>query len=168
MVLVIALVVWAIAAVSAFRYPRVDPLGDTDAYYVLASRGGIDALNHLDEWMPPGKPLLISVTAEGLGIEPYTELCYDSTRDITCVSPDPSTTQGEARNLGRVARERGWQSVTVISQRSHMTRARVLMERCYDGEVRMVPRDVESGVDWADSLIYESGAMVKTWLTPGC
>ncbi|MDO5500033.1 MAG: hypothetical protein Q4F67_10185 [Propionibacteriaceae bacterium] len=164
-----ALTVWGVAAVWAFRFPRTDPLGDTDAYYVLASSGGISALRSVYRWLPEGKPLLVSVAEKDKDFPLYRYACAEPGLDITCVHPDPVSTQGEAHNLARVARERGWRSVTVISQRSHMTRARVLMKRCWDGEVRMVARDVQVGPRvWLRALVYESGAMVKTWLTPGC
>lgn len=166
---VAAVTAWAVVSVNAFRTPRVDPLANTDAYYTLHSGGGLNGLNHRDEWLPEGKPLLVSVPDDELGLKPYREICTDPTLNVTCIAPHPVSTQGEAQNLSRIARERGWQSVTVISQRSHMTRARVLMERCYDGEIRMYPRDVDYGViGWVRVLIYESAAMVKTWATPEC
>lgn len=156
-------------AVKAFRHPRVDPLQETDAYYVLHSGGGVDALNHIQDWFPEGKPLLVSVPDDPVLRARYRFICTHPALGAICVTPDPVSTRGEAQNLGRVARERGWQSVTVISQRSHMTRARLLMERCYDGEVRMSPRDVNHGVVGSVRvLVYESAAMVKTWLTPEC
>lgn len=165
----VAVTVWAIVAVQAFRFPQVEPLGDTDAYYALHSGGGVNAVANRHDWLPPGKPLLISVPADELSLEPYRSACTDSELDVICVAPDPLTTQGEAQNLGRIAEEQGWRSVTVLSQRSHMTRTRVLMERCYNGDVRMVPRGRQSGVAiWLRALVYESGAMVKTWLTPEC
>lgn len=166
---VLAVTAWAVAAVQAFRFPQVDPLGESDAYYALHSGGGVNAVAHHAEWLPTGKPLLVSLPADELTLEPYRDVCRDPALNVLCVHPDPLTTQGEAQNLGRIAREQGWRSVTVLSQRSHMTRARVLMERCFDGEVRMVPRDVQSGaVTWIRVMVYESAAMVKTWLTPGC
>ncbi len=165
----VAVSAWAFVAVSAFHYPRVDPLQKTDAYYVLHSGGGVDALNHIQDWFPWDRPLLVSVPDDPVLRSRYRVICTHPDFNATCVTPDPVNTRGEARNLGRVARERGWQSVTVISQRSHMTRARLLMERCYDGEIRMLPRDVERGViGSARVLVYESAAMVKAWLTPGC
>ncbi|MDO5683759.1 MAG: ElyC/SanA/YdcF family protein [Propionibacteriaceae bacterium] len=158
--------------VVAIRFPDIDRFGDTDAYYVLASWGGTDALVARDQWLPKGKPLLVSFP-KALGEVPeYEELfrtiCHSGNPQYICVDPIPATTQGEARNLGRIARENEWQSVTVISQRSHMSRVRILMERCFAGEVRISSNNVESGSYWLRVIAYESGALVKTWLTPGC
>lgn len=165
----VVLSVGAVVALAAFRHPQTDPLGDTDAYYVLASPGGADAVEHLNEWLPSGKPLLVSTAPSLMELPHYQALCADQSGLVLCAHPEPFTTQGEARNLGRVAREQGWRSVTVISHRSHLTRARILMNRCFDGEVRMVPRNVERGKRvWLRALVYESGAMVKTVVMRGC
>lgn len=166
---VIVLSVWATLATAAFRYPRIDPPAETDAYYLLASPGGKAALETVDTWLPPNKRLLISATPIQMTEPLYQQTCADKARSVICVEPLPATTQGEAQNLERVAQEEGWQSVTVITHRSHITRSRILMERCFDREVRMTAVDVERGKrTWLRALLYESGAMVKAWATPRC
>lgn len=165
----VALSVWAVLAAAAFRHPHIDPPAETDAYYVLASPGGVAALETVDEWLPPGKPLLVSVTPEQMTLPLYQQVCSDQVRPFICVDPIPATTQGEAQNLGMVAQEQGWHSVTVITHRSHIIRSRILMQRCFDGDVRMSVRNVEHGKrTWLRAFVYESGAMVKTWATPRC
>lgn len=57
---------------------------------------------------------------------------------VRCFQPVPNTTRGEARALARLAEERGWRSVTVLTSTYHVTRARLLAERCFDGEVEAV------------------------------
>ncbi|HHV22897.1 MAG TPA: hypothetical protein GXZ30_15405 [Propionibacterium sp.] len=156
-------------AFTGIRHPRTDPLGDPDAYYVLASRGGSDALENLADWSDPNKPLMVSVTETRMKMPIYQDLCAVTDRPIICVEPPLPSTQGEARNLGRLAHKHGWRSVAVISHRSHLTRARILMKRCFDGEVRMVARNVEHGPrTWGRALVYESVALVKTLATPRC
>lgn len=171
--LVTVVLVTCLTAGLAVRYPRTDERAATDAYFVLASLGGIDALQHLDAWLPEDRPLLISGTREQYTTPAYRklvdQLCADKSRDITCIPPDPVTTQGEARLLGEVAKDRGWRSVTVVTHRSHVARARTLMRRCFDGQVLFMARGVERGADaWVWAVVYESGAMIKTWLTPEC
>lgn len=162
----VALSVWAVVAAAAFRHPHIDPPAETDAYYVLASAGGMAALETVDEWLPLGKPLLVSVTPEQMTLTLYQQVCADRAKRVICEEPVPATTQGEAQNLGKVARVEGWQSVTVITHRSHITRSRILMQRCFEGQVRMGVRDVERGSSvWLRALVYESGAMLKTWVS---
>lgn len=159
---------WAAAAVSAFRFPRVDPPAHTEAYYFLASNGGTSGLHLGLEKVPTDAAVVISVTESLAGLPDYQAACARTDREVHCVTPDPLTTQGEARTFTRLAHEQRWQSVTVISQLSHTTRTRILMERCYSGTILLNPVDMENTAMWLMALVYESGAMVKTWLTPGC
>lgn len=61
-------------------------------------------------------------------------------RDISVLCPvaDEESTRGEARLIGRLAREQGWDSLVVVSSRFHLFRARLLIHRCYDGRLAMV------------------------------
>jgi uncharacterized SAM-binding protein YcdF (DUF218 family) len=57
---------------------------------------------------------------------------------VVCFHPDPYSTRGEAEAFSRLAAKRGWRSVVVVSSRYHLVRARMLFERCYDGQVSTV------------------------------
>ena len=86
---------------------------------------------------------------------------------VSCVDPVPVTTQGEARIIGRLAAERGWRSVIVVSSDSQALRARIVTQRCFDGEVRMA--HVPSGNPAFYDVAYEWGALVKAFtLKRGC
>ena len=45
----------------------------------------------------------------------------------------------DARAIARLARERGWSSIVVVTSRFHVTRARMLFRRCYRGALSVVP-----------------------------
>jgi uncharacterized SAM-binding protein YcdF (DUF218 family) len=64
-------------------------------------------------------------------------LCKEA--DVVCFDASPYSTQGEARAVARLARERGWRSVVVVTSRFHVTRARMLFRRCYHGTLDVVP-----------------------------
>lgn len=88
---------------------------------------------------------------------------------VVCFVPEPSTTQGEARALAVLAAERGWTSVAVLSHRSHLSRADVLVRRCFVGDVTLVTSEERyTPLYWTFRLVYETGAWVKVALTPGC
>ena len=92
------------------------------------------------------------------------ELCrarrYAKAR-VLCFAAVPYSTRGEAETVARLARQRGWQRLVVVTSRFHTTRARMLFRRCYHGRLSMVgvastwwklPRD------WADEtgkLVYQ-------------
>lgn len=79
------------------------------------------------------------------GTELMNRVCSSSTEsiEVVCFAPDPSTTRGEAMFTERMAKQRHWHSVIVVSWRYHLFRARYIFGQCFDGEVvmRSVPRD---------------------------
>ncbi|MGI9113085.1 MAG: YdcF family protein [Gaiellaceae bacterium] len=57
---------------------------------------------------------------------------------VLCPKPDPYSTRGEAQLIARLATERGWNSIVVVSSRFHLFRARILIQRCYRGRLAFV------------------------------
>ncbi|GAB92326.1 YdcF family protein [Gordonia rhizosphera] len=90
--------------------------------------------------------------------------------EVICFDPDPSTTRGEAMFVQRLAAERGWKSVIVISWRYHLVRARFIFGQCFDGDVimRSVPRDYgRSPIFWSYQFAYQYGGLAKAVIL-GC
>jgi uncharacterized SAM-binding protein YcdF (DUF218 family) len=61
------------------------------------------------------------------GRTPVRVLCFQST-----------STRGEARFIAALAREQNLRRLDVVTSQFHVLRARIVLERCYDGELRMV------------------------------
>lgn len=97
------------------------------------------------------------VPCEEAARRPYPVYCFD---------PSPATTQGEARAFAELARVHGWRSVQVLTFKPQVTRARVLLGRCYDGDIRMLVSD--EPYSRSEQLVYQTGAFIKVALTPGC
>lgn len=155
-------VAWLAVCVAVFAFPRSDAPGGTEVTYVLSSDGGHAALDHSpDLW---NGELVVSRPAS-VADWPVFAVCEEA--GVTCIAPDPETTQGEAEAFARLAEQRGWGSVTVVSQTSHLPRIRILMDRCFPGTVQVVAVP-EPWWMWPYRFVYESGAMVKVALTPGC
>jgi uncharacterized SAM-binding protein YcdF (DUF218 family) len=57
---------------------------------------------------------------------------------VTCFSPHPYSTRGEARAVARLAAEHHWGRVVVVTSTFHVTRARMLFHRCYPGRLWVV------------------------------
>ncbi len=49
---------------------------------------------------------------------------------VLCFDAVPFSTQGEARTTRDLARSRGWRSVVVVTSTFHVTRAKLLFDRC--------------------------------------
>lgn len=57
---------------------------------------------------------------------------------VLCFDAKPYSTRGEAETVERLARERGWTRIVVVTSGFHITRAHMLFRRCYDGRLWMV------------------------------
>lgn len=86
--------------------------------------------------------------------------------EVTCFDPHPSTTQGEAQEIGRVARSRGWRQIEVVAFGPQIERARLIVGKCFDGGARFL--DSGEPFDPQHQLVYQTGAFLKAWVTPGC
>jgi len=57
---------------------------------------------------------------------------------VLCFEAHPYSTRGEARAIARLATARHWRRVVGVSSTFHLTRARMLIRRCYPGRLWMV------------------------------
>ncbi|MEM9468374.1 MAG: YdcF family protein [Actinomycetota bacterium] len=83
-----------------------------------------------------------------------------------CLEADPSTTRGEAQLLAELAEDRGWERVIVVASTDQVTRARRLIERCWDGEALFT--SVSHDQPTAYRVAYEWGASIKATFLRGC
>lgn len=155
--------VWLIVSLAVFAFPEADPPAPTDAVYYLASSGGWAGLAHVHDY---GSRAIVVSRPARVAEDPRYRICNYHT--ITCLQPVPETTQGECEAFAAEAERRGWHSVTVVSQTSHVARVRLLMKRCFAGTIRVVAEPTEHGLYWLYAFGYESLAMIKAALTPGC
>lgn len=92
-----------------------------------------------------GEALAISdLGTYGRSTGAMTRLCAQREPRVACVAPHPPNTLGEARAFGRLAAERGWQRVAVVTSRAHLTRAALSVRQCTDAEVAAVAADPEA------------------------
>lgn len=89
--------------------------------------------------------------------------------EVLCFAPDPRTTLGEGRELHRLASERGWRTVIVVTSTSHISRARYIIGKCFAGELVLVETPTTlSPWGWAWLYAYHSAGYVKSWLQGAC
>ncbi|MCP9484414.1 MAG: YdcF family protein [Gaiellaceae bacterium MAG52_C11] len=126
----------AVASVLLFILYDDDAVTTADAVVVLAgSRFRLPVgLELVERGVAP-----VLVISDGL--DPRSpranSLCRERAQ-VLCPKPDPYSTRGEARLIARLAAERGWDSIVVVSSRFHLFRARILIERCYRGRLAFV------------------------------
>lgn len=97
---------------------------------------------------------------------PADELGYE----VVCPVPDPVTTAGEARAIGRVAAERGWGSVVAVTSTYHLARAELLLGRCFPGHIQPVAahRDMTRSQWWRAARHELAGHLGHRLLLRGC
>lgn len=168
----VVLVVLLIAAIpvglalTRVLAPDTDPVGASDVVYVLGPprpdrvRAGEDIMRR-----GGAATLLISVSPRDVQTRSVAPCDEPRPYEVICFVPDPMTTRGEGAHLARLARERGWRSAQVITYPPHVERARLLIGRCYDGQLTFPGIDDPSG--WYD-VLYHTAAWSKVYLDQEC
>lgn len=82
----------------------------------------------------------------------------DDSVEVICSYPDPATTRGEALMTRRLALQRHWKSVLVVSWQYHLPRARLVFHQCLSNtgisvSARAVPRSY-AVPEWYWQYIY--------------
>lgn len=159
----------------------VDPLGSPVApAQTVVTADAVIALGGVEATAATAARLAGSGVAPVLVIaDPYQDdrpmidrLCRSrpSGVEVSCFDPQPRTTRGEAREIRRLATERGWDRVVVVAPTYHITRARWIVERCFDGDVVMADTGESfDPVTWSYQYAYQSAAFIKaTAFQRGC
>lgn len=176
---VLLVVVWLAVCHAVLDDPRVDPPRASDAVLVLGppdptrlekamelvtERHIADTLViSAPDPLPRESPQLSAYANARKFCEPRKDI------DVICFKPNPSTTQGEAMELRELARERGWHTVTAVTFEQHVPRARLILQRCFHGDLRMSAVDYRlSGWALVWQYVHQSAGFLKAWVTPGC
>ena len=159
----VLLVAWVAATVRFVFVPAEDEVGKADAVVVLAG----SKHERLDRGLELVEDGVAPVLVISDGFDPQqpraNELCQEGGAgfSVACFTPDPDNTRGEARKVAELARKHGWERVLVVTSRFHVTRARMLFDRCLDADVDAV------GVDypWTSVPAAVAGEWVKLGLS---
>jgi hypothetical protein len=165
------LIVAGIAGIPVYVRPQVDQLRHADAILILGGYGdrrytfGLDLA--LDSWAPN------LVVSNPIGPNDQWERNYCALPpprlEVHCFTPDPPTTKGEARELRRLAKQYGWRTVIVVTFRPHISRARYILEQCFDGDLVMVASPARVSVSrWAFEYVYQTAGYIRAALQRSC
>jgi len=128
---------WLVACLVLFVWPPAESKPPAHADVVVVLSGDKKRLQPALDLVRKGvAPVLAISTVERTRHWPLARrLCstrrYAGAR-VVCFDAVPFSTQGEARTIARLARERGWRSVVVVTSRFHVTRAHMLFRRCLE------------------------------------
>lgn len=164
----LAVVAIVVAGLPVYVFP---PQGDTDdaadLVYVIGpptSRRINLAESLLKDGTAPAA--LVSISADEADDQPeHLDFCDEA--DVTCETPDPFTTKGEALLLEQYAETHPVGRTIVITFTPHVARTRYIFEKCYPGEVTVVGIDERlTPWRWVEQYAYQTAAFVKAWATP--
>lgn len=159
---------WLFAGLFLYVEPAVSSPRPAAVLFVLAPQTEA-RVKAAEELMAAGfaETLVLSVPTNG---SPPPDVCKKKrSYPIICFAPDPVTTQGEARALRKLAEDHKWQSVNALTAKFHITRSRIILQRCFEGDLNMVSYEQHlSAMSWAYRYIYETAAFAKVAFNPGC
>ena len=158
------------ATARLFVWPATDDPRRADAVVVLDGGSG----ERLDE----ARALMERDVAPTLAISAGRELDPDEADglcsgrqqfEVVCFTPTPDSTRGEARALAALARQHGWNDVVLVTSTYHVTRARMLVERCFDGRVDVVAASPPARpLHWIAAVGHEWAAMLDATIRRTC
>lgn len=172
-VLTLLLVAAGFASYRVYLDPRTDVVGAGGPADAVVALAGVPRSIGTARWLVERgvAPELVVSDAYGSGDAEMNALCASRPVGyrVTCFVPDPDTTRGEARAIRRLASERGWDDVVVVASTSHVSRARLIVGRCFGGRLRMVSSVEGPGAAYLGyQVVYETAAFVKAAVFQGC
>ena len=132
---------WLAACFLVVAEPSVDPPVRSDAILVL---GPPTVDGRLDEALRLANAGYAGTRGDldrlGTGAAAASPPAHNDNPayQVICFEPNPTTTRGEAEEIGSLARAHHWSSVLVVTSRYHVSRARLIVKRCLPGTVRVV------------------------------
>ena len=151
---------WLAATAILFVRPRADEPRRADAVVVLSGVRKARLVKGLELVRRGVAPTLVISDGRAPGWAEGNRLCDGGTKfRVVCFRPRPYSTHGEATDVARLARARGWRSLVVVTSRYHLTRARLLFRRCLDGSVSAVSAETSPGA-MALNVPFEWGKLL--------
>jgi uncharacterized SAM-binding protein YcdF (DUF218 family) len=161
----------AAAGVPVYVLPRVDPLRRADAILVLSGPHHLRYPFGFDLAEQGWAPNLVISNPDAGDNPRLSDFCAAKHSGVTvyCFEPEPATTKGEGRELRRLAAQYGWRTVIVVTFRPHVSRARFILQQCFDGDLVMVASpDQISDSRWAFEYLYQTAGYARAIVQPGC
>jgi hypothetical protein len=153
----IVAVLFVAASLALFVFPPTDQPRRVD---------GILSLNGSDESAREGRAVALAEQ----GYAPVLLFSQGSPRNdtpcpkvprvkVVCFVDVTNNTRGEARWAGQYAERHHWHSLLIVPGRAQATRARLLAERCFQGQVVTVPVS-EPLWDLPGNVLHEWGGLL--------
>ncbi|UQX88600.1 YdcF family protein [Jatrophihabitans telluris] len=169
--LFVLLLAWLTGCYVLLVRPHLDTPHRVDAILVLGPPDINDRYGRALELLEQGYSHNLVVSAVTEKQPQMQRACRNGIPDrrIICFYPWPPTTRGEAQKITELAAQYHWKSIMVVTSTFHISRARVIVRRCFPGQVSMV--DTRRHIplsQWAYEFSYQTGAWIKAGLNRDC
>ena len=163
-----------VAGAPFYVFPRLDTPTSSGAVVVLGPPM-VQRLMVAEDLVSHGKAsrILVSVPTDWRqGDSPRLhKMCLGETQfNVTCFTPSPFTTEGEAIAVRDYLQQNDLHSVIAVTSLPHIDRARYIFDRCEgNSRVEFVSdnRQLNLG-DWIYEYAYQTAAFIKAALRQGC
>jgi uncharacterized SAM-binding protein YcdF (DUF218 family) len=88
---------------------------------------------------------------------------------VLCVDPPIVSTNGDIASTDELARREGWRRVLVVTSRFHVTRARLILDRCSGLDASVVGSDPRFGWrEWRGVVAHEALGVAQVGVSFQC
>lgn len=175
-VVVALMLLIGISGYFVFTNASADPLQRADAVVVLGGEHdgreeyGISLARY--GWAPT----VVLSNPYGASDPVMQRVCTEATGgiEVLCERPLSLTTRGEAEMMHRLATERSWRKIIVVSWKYHIPRARLVFRQCFSPDpsnvvMEAVPRKYDfSAAHWEFVYAYQYFALAKAFAQGDC
>ena len=162
--LVVVLVVGVVAVnLRLFVFPPSSTPAHADAVVVLAGGSG--------ERLTRGLELVRHGVASNLVVSTGpNELCSTGHDfEVFCFVPDPNDTRGEVEAVARIAAQKGWHHLVLVTSDYHAARAHLLLGRCFAGTVDVTTaRSSHAPLPLLSAIAHEWGGLIESAIHRDC
>ncbi|MCL2781775.1 MAG: YdcF family protein [Actinomycetia bacterium] len=172
-ILALLVVAWLVVGSLVIVHPSVDKPTAADAIVVLGPpqmNGRLDVAKQLVA-QGVASTVVVSVSFDNPKQADAIDYCQHPPTGVRviCFHAEPQSTRGEAEQTRQYVRQYGWHKVIVVTSVYHISRARMIFKRCFNGELLMVSANRDIGIKgWIYSFAYESASFVKAAIQNSC
>ncbi len=162
---VAAVVVVGLAGLPIYVFPPSSVPASADLIYIIGPPTK-ERIAEAEQLRADGVAERVLVSVPRKGADSASRLGYCHRSYVTCETPDPFTTRGEAAMLSAYATPD--ENVIVLTYTPHVARTRYIFGMCSTSPVEVVAVSEKMPLDrWIYNYAYQSAAFVKAWML-GC
>jgi uncharacterized SAM-binding protein YcdF (DUF218 family) len=167
---VLGVLLFVAFAARVALFPTVDTPGQAQAIFVLGGPGNRVAkgLELAREGLAP-VVVVSQPGADSLGFD-YLPVCQNPPEDVEvrCIDPGDQRTADEAEMITNQTFTNGWATIIVVAGAEQVTRARIIVRRCFPNTMWVVGADRGRSVPMA--MAYEGVATLRALIfrSDGC